>query len=564
MADSTAPVLILGAGINGCSAARELVLNGIPVVIVDKNDIAFGATSKSSRLIHGGVRYLEYGEFRLVRESLHERERLLRLAPQFVERLNLHIPVSSRFGGLVYSALRFLSGTGIPGISWLASRSRHAERGVWLVRMGLWMYDRFTRYANLGRHTAVRLPDNTVPPVDRSRYRWVCSYADAHIRETERLVIAMLEDARRLAEEKDIRFDVYTWAAARLDGNIANVERKADSLTEPFAPSVVLNATGAWGDRTFADLQVSANRMFGGTRGSHIFTSHAALRDAVQSGGIYAEASDGRLVFILPFGDLTLVGTTDERFNEPPGEAVASEAELDYLVEMVNTVLPQTELQRSDVNLHYSGVRPLPYREAGSTAAISRDHSIQETTVGGLTFLTLVGGKLTTCRAFGELVADRVFTILGVIREASTQNLPYAGGEDFPDKEEFVIAAQREIAASTGFNTEQVAAVWKLCGTRTSEILKNCGNGDTTSLDGTDLPLAFVKYVIQNEWVRTVGDLVERRLLLIYRPGLTRACLTQLAECLVDAARLERDEVDSEVDRLAELLDRRYGLTLQA
>jgi len=152
------PVLILGAGVNGCAVARELVLNNVPVVLVDITDIATGATAKSSRLIHGGLRYLEYADFHLVSESLRERERQLTLAPQFVKPLRLHIPVRRRLGGLIQSAFRFTGLTRFSlGRKLAANLSPWSERGLYTVRFGLWLYDWLARSSLLPDHSVHRL-----------------------------------------------------------------------------------------------------------------------------------------------------------------------------------------------------------------------------------------------------------------------------------------------------------------------------------------------------------------------------------------------------------------------
>ena len=559
MANPDAPVLILGAGINGCALARDLVLNGVPVMIVDRNDIAFGATSRSSRLIHGGVRYLEYGEFRLVRESLQERSRLLSLAPQFVRPLRLHIPLSTRCGGLLYSVVRFLSATRTPGFNRLLLKAaKHSERGVWLVRAGLWLYDWFTRKAGVGRHRCVRVPHSDVPPVDPRKYKWVCSYIDAQVCAAERLVIAMLEDARRIAAEQDLVFRVRTWSQVKFESGFATVLRDGRPVVDAFRPPLVVNATGAWGDLTFQELNLAAPPVFGGTKGSHILTWQTRLRRAISGSGIYAEVEDGRMVFVLPFGESTLIGTTDERFGKRPEEAVASASEIDYLIRMVNAVLPDVNLQVSDIDQHYSGVRPLPYQTGDSTAAISRDHSVRTDVFDGVTFLTLVGGKLTTCRAFAELAADRVLEVLGRHRTASTENLAFAGGENYPPNRDGVDQAIAAMAAETGWSDRQVEAVWQLCGNRAGDILRQCGASSSDNLPGTQLPLAFVRWVIENEWVETPGDLIERRLLLVYNP-LTYECLRCVAECLADTGRLRPEDIESEVDKAIAELGFRYG-----
>ncbi len=159
-------VLVLGAGINGVAITRELLLNGMPVCLVDRGDIAGGTTAYSSRLIHGGLRYLEYGEFQLVRESLEERERLLRLAPQFVRPLHLYIPIQQRASGFYSAARRFLGWSA-------AGQDKYVPRGLWLVWLGLRLYDWCARHSSLPRHQVHRRNDPLVPSVDRERFRWL-------------------------------------------------------------------------------------------------------------------------------------------------------------------------------------------------------------------------------------------------------------------------------------------------------------------------------------------------------------------------------------------------------
>ena len=205
-------VLVLGAGINGVAIARELLLNHVPVRLVDRWDIASGTTAYSSRLIHGGLRYLEYGDFSLVRESLDERERLLQLAPQFVQPLQLFIPVERRASGFGAAARKFLG--------WSAARdARPVPRGLWLVRMGLLLYDLCARRSSLPHHRVHPLSDSAVPPVNRERFRWLASYYDAQIQFTERFVLAMLEDARHLSEAQGVPLSVHTYCVVPARGH---------------------------------------------------------------------------------------------------------------------------------------------------------------------------------------------------------------------------------------------------------------------------------------------------------------------------------------------------------
>ncbi|HEY2828328.1 MAG TPA: FAD-dependent oxidoreductase, partial [Pirellulales bacterium] len=333
------PVLILGAGINGAALARELALNGLGVVVVDVRDLAAGATSYSSRLIHGGLRYLEYGDFALVRESLGERTRLLRLAPQFVHPLRLFIPVQNRFGGLMSAARRFL------GLKDRPHPGRVLHRGLWTVRFGLWLYDNYARDPTLPKHQSHRATDADVVHVDPAAYRWVCSFSDAQVVFPERFTLALLDDARQVAAAQGAEFRVLTYHEATLSGSTVSIRRLADGqVVDQLQPSVIVNATGAWVDHTLQALGVPSKRLMGGTKGSHFITSNPRLQERLAGRAVYTEAGDGRPIFILsfqlPFTTATLVGTTDEPFQADPSTAVATEGELEYLVAAVNEVFP--------------------------------------------------------------------------------------------------------------------------------------------------------------------------------------------------------------------------------
>jgi glycerol-3-phosphate dehydrogenase len=559
-------VLILGAGINGCSVARELALNGVNVWIVDTSDIAFGATSRASRLIHGGLRYLEYADFHLVRESLTERRRLCWLAPHLVEPLRLYIPVAQRTSGLSQSAFRFL---GVARSQFLDRITRPlrspSERGLWTIEIGLSLYDLFAADATTPRHSLHNVGEPNVPRVDSNRYRWLCGYSDAQMRFPERYCVALLHDAHMLAKEMEAELKVLTYARAEFADRAVRVvsdAREAMSCT----PAIVINATGAWGDRTLNQLHVSAPRLFGGTKGSHFVTHQAALKQAIGGSGLYAEAADGRLIFVLPFGDAVLVGTTDERFEESPERAVASDEELGYLISTVNELFPEVRLGRPDVTLTYSGVRPLPYVESGAEGAISRDHSIAEQTHEGIPVLTLVGGKLTTSRIFGERVADMVFERLGVHRIAGTAERVVPGGERIPPDRSQLVSQWAEVAKQFGFGVEQVRAMWMLCGSQVTEILaQRVTDGDPErkkNVCGTPLPRTFVRWVIDHEWVARIEDLVERRLMSIYEPGLSRGTLIELADMLVEAGRLDPAAKNEAVERAARRIETAYGRAL--
>jgi glycerol-3-phosphate dehydrogenase len=404
-----------------------------------------------------------------------------------------------------------------------------------------------------------------VPQVDRGRFRWLCAYSDAQMRFPERYCVALLEDARQIAETTGVDFRLFTYSQAEfIDETVKITDSRGVAST--VTPQLVINATGAWGDLTLGELHVPAPRLFGGTKGSHFVSYQAALKQAIGPSGVYAEAADGRLIFVLPFGDAVLVGTTDERFDAPPETAVASPAELTYLIETANELFPGVNLVASDVTLTYSGVRPLPYAGNASEASISRDHSIAVQSHGRIPVLTLVGGKLTTSRALGELVTDSVLARLGITRSALTVGRYLPGSKNLGEDAAARDAQKQQIALQFGLSPGQVGAIWELCGTLTGDILQaQSSDADPRRSDSvvdSSLPRTFVRWVIAHERVERLQDLVERRLMLLYNPHLSRRTLDDLADLLAESGRLSADAKATAVDTAIERLATVYGRKL--
>jgi glycerol-3-phosphate dehydrogenase len=555
MTTGSPTVLILGAGINGCALARELALNGVSVWVVDCADIAAGATAGSSRLVHGGLRYLEYGEFDLVKESLAERARLVRLAPQFVRPLQLWIPVASRLGGAIGAIGRFFG--------WKYWPAPKAQRGVVLVRAGLAFYDAYAHDPHWPKYSIARTSQPGTMRVDAKKYRWLLSYFDAQVAFPECLSAALLEDARNISEVQGLDFRVLTYSKATLCGQTVQILPIAEELgtSATVDPAVIINATGAWVDETLEQLRVPSERLVGGTKGSHFFTFNRRLRDALQCQGIYAEASDGRPIFITPLDDAVLVGTTDVPFEGSPEKARASEAELHYLLNAVNAILPEVRLAWSDIDFHTSAVRPLPRVTAATTGAITRRHALVKNEAAEVPLYSIVGGKLTTMRSLAESTTATVLAELGRSTTVNSRNRHIPGGEDYPPDADALTERLREIAQRTGFSADSARAVWRLCGSQTEKYLTK--TGDHELLPDTDLPCSYARAAIERQWASTLADLVERRLMLLYHQRLTRACLARLAELLVETGRLAAVEVDSAVTCEIERLVARYGKRIE-
>jgi glycerol-3-phosphate dehydrogenase len=548
------PVVVLGGGINGAAIARELLLNKIPVLLVDTADIAFGTTAYSSRLIHGGLRYLEYGEFSLVRESLEERKRLLELAPQFVQPLKILIPTGRRLGGWWASVRRLLGG----------QTTSSAARGLWLIRCGLRMYDLYARDPKLSGYTVQRIDDPTVPAVDPQRFRWLCGYWDAQILFPERFVLALLDDARALAGRFGMRFEVFTYHRARLDGRRLQLHAVADGpvVAESWEPAAIVNATGAWVDRTLQALDIPSRRLIGGTKGSHFVTFHRPLRTQLGGQALYTEADDGRPVFVLPLGDAVLVGTTDLKYDEDPSTAVMTDPELDYLIGVVHRLFPQIGLTKADVHMHYAGVRPLPYSEKGAAGAITRRHWLQEDRECDVPLYSVVGGKLTTCRSLAEEVVETVAGWLGRTVTVNSRDRMIPGAQSCPTDREQLRILWQELAQRYGLDQRVIRTVWSLYGSRCTLALDAMDPQARQCLPGCDLPEAVARWSIDHEWVTCLQDLVERRLMLLYQQRLTRQCLEQLARMLIDARKLAPEDADREIASTIERLRTHYSLQI--
>ena len=416
-----ADVLIVGGGINGAGLLRELALNGVDALLVDQADFSAGATSASSRMIHGGLRYLENGEFRLVRESLRERDRLLRLAPHAVRPLPTTIPIFSRWSGFGNATKRFL------GLS-----TPPATRGAALIKVGLSLYDLLTARRRVlpphhftGRTAALRLRPQLHPGI-------VCTatYHDAQVALPERLCLELIADA--CAAHPGSRALNYC-ALRRRDGSAVVLQDTVTGREYAVRPRVIVNATGGWID--LANTALGApTRWIGGTKGSHLVIEHPELMAACRGEQLFYENPDGRVCIFFPVNGRVLVGSTDIRIDNPDA-AVCDEREIDYMLESVRTVFPRLQLGREHIVSHFCGVRPLPASADGFTGRISRDHSCRTLPPGEdrpWPVHAMIGGKWTTFRAFAEQVADRIFTDLGRLRTASSADRPI-GGEATPN-----------------------------------------------------------------------------------------------------------------------------------
>jgi len=375
---ATFDVIVIGAGINGAGIARDAAMRGLRVLLIEKGEPGQGTTIASTRLIHGGLRYLEHFEFGLVRESLREREILLRLAPRLVRPLAITIPIY-----------------------------KQSKRGRLTIRAGMMLYDLLSWGKSLPSHRMLSRAETLE--------RWAglnpegllgsALYYDAQVEFPERLVMENVRSAREFGAEIFTHTRVTNLAVA--DGKVSGVEFVTDDGQKRFAEAaVVINAAGPWIDQVLERVPVQSPKLIGGTKGSHIIVGPFP---GAPANAIYLEArSDGRPIFIIPWNKLYLIGTTDVRFEGDPDEVRCEPWEVDYLLSETNLALPGAHLTCDNILDTYSGVRPLPVTGDKDEHSITRRHFIREhPQLPNL--LSIVGGKLTTYRSLAEECVDLIF-----------------------------------------------------------------------------------------------------------------------------------------------------------
>jgi glycerol-3-phosphate dehydrogenase len=477
-------VLVIGGGITGAGVARDAAMRGLRTALVERDDFASGTSSRSSRLVHGGVRYLEHGHLHLVFESSRERRTLLRIAPHLVRPL--------RFTWPVY---------------------RDARVPLWKLGLGLFMYDALAVFRNVHGHRLLSPKEvwGEEPALSRENLVGGASYYDASTDDT-RLTLANV-----IAAEESGAVAINHAAVVRMirDGerNVGAVVREERDESEvPVRARVVVNATGPWTDAVRAmdgdgDTRAHAVRA---TKGVHIAVPRERL--ATHAALTLLSPVDGRVMFALPSTATTIVGTTDTPTDEPPDRVRASRQDIDYLLAAANVFFPGARLTPTDVVASWAGIRPLVASGfADDPASASREHRIDRSASG---MISVSGGKLTTYRAMAAEVVDVVERSLGRRRSRAKTNVVPLPGGDIRSFDETLRAAELEVGDSAvarrlveahGSRWREVAALTKAEPALARRISK-------------DLPylLAEVVYAVEREMAMTLADVLVRRLHLAF------------------------------------------------
>jgi glycerol-3-phosphate dehydrogenase len=491
LADARYDLLVIGAGINGAAIARDAAMRGMTVLVLDKDDIAAGTTSWSTRLIHGGLRYLEHREFGLVRESLRERELLLRNAPHLVAPLPLVLPI---YAG--------------------------ASRGPQMIRLGMLLYDVLSYDKTLPRHRMFGRDETLrrLPGLDPDGLRASARYYDAQITFPERITVELIRSAAAHGAIVRTRARVARLLASgtTVQGVVAvDVDTGEEAALHARA---VINVAGPWVDAVLAGAPGDAvpQRQIGGTRGSHI-----VVRDfpGAPTDALYVEArSDGRPFFIVPWNNTLLIGTTDIRHDGDLDDVRATADEVRYLVDETNLRFPGAGLTVEQVAYVYSGVRPLPYKASGSTAAITRSHIVRSHAPRLAGLWSVIGGKLTTHRQLAEHAVDAIAAAQGAKAPCRTRDAAFPGAAGIaPDA--FLAALQRESALPAA----TIARLGRIYGAIAREIVDLAtatpALGETID-PATGAIAAEIVHAVRTEAAVTLEDILMRRTMLGLEPGM--------------------------------------------
>ncbi|HEU0257341.1 MAG TPA: glycerol-3-phosphate dehydrogenase/oxidase [Microbacteriaceae bacterium] len=547
-----AQVLVIGGGINGLGTFRDLALQGIDVALVERSDYASGASSASSHMIHGGVRYLENGEFRLVREAVHERNGLLKIAPHYVKPLRTTIPIFRTFSGIVAAPLRFVT----------HKQRSTVERGALLIKLGLTIYDSFSRDGGtIPRHVfrrskaALRDLPRLNPAV-----KYAATYYDASVHEPERLALDVLRDARAAAGPA--RAANYVAAVGVADGRV----RLRDEITgEEFAfhADLIINASGPWTDLTNGALG-RTTRLMGGTKGSHIVLDSPELLAACAGRELFFENSDGRIVLIYPLRGKVMVGTTDLE-ADIAGPIRCTDAEVRYFFDLIAHVFPDVRVDESQIVYRFAGVRPLPAHGDTQPGFVSRDYRIdtdRPANLPGTTVLSLVGGKWTTFRAVAERLTDTALSLLGEPRRVSTNGLPIGGGRDYPADGE---ARRRWIAEHRdGLSPERAEQLLRRYGTNAEEVIGFLAeHGDDPLAATTEFTVQELEHMVLHEDVVHVHDVLMRRTSSAFDGAVTSAVIEETAAHLQTLLGWSGGRLADEVAETTRILADEHGVRLE-
>ncbi len=485
-------VVVIGGGINGVAVARECARAGKRTLLVEQNDFASGVTSRSTRIIHGGLRYLEHGELDLVRESARERERLLCDRP--------HLVHPTRFLFLL---------------------NEKSQRSAMKVRAGLWLYQRIS-----GKKTA-QLSEMELMRVERSLdagHQWsIFNYEDAQCEFPERLVAEWVTEAADAGAVVRNHCEVL---AVNVAGGRASGVLLRDRISGKDArvdASWIINCAGPWVDRVCARSAVRTPKpLVGGVRGSHIVLPRFS---GAPSAALYTEAADGRPFFVLPWNEQILVGTTEVPDTSDPGKTAPSNEEIEYLLRALSQLFPKARISARDIKYAFAGVRPLPHSPGSEPSAVTRSHLLHDHTAeGAARLISVIGGKLTTAASLARECARKIG--ISVPEPKAIAMGPSASLDPTMDDE------VREIAQAGSISLESARGMVEWHGKRSTDIARMAlvsAELRAPVCPHTSHIVAEVVEAYRKEFAVTMGDVLLRRVPVALGPCWSESCSREAA-----------------------------------
>jgi len=485
-------VIVIGGGINGVALARECARAGKRTLLVEQNDFASGVTSRSTRIIHGGIRYLEHGELDLVRESVRERERLLR------ERSHLVHP-----------------------LHFLFLLNEKSQRSALKVRAGLWLYQRIAgkKAGDVGEMELKRIER----ALDAGHQWSILNYEDAQCEFPERLVAEWLSEAAEAGAVMRNHCEVLavdvTQGRARgvlLRDHVSGKDQRVDAAW-------IFNCTGPWADRICARSSVRTPKpLIGGVRGSHIVLPRFP---GSPSAAVYSEASDGRPVFVVPWNDQVLVGTTEVPDSGDPAKTEPSREEIQYLLQTVSQLFPKAKLSTREIKYAFAGVRPLPYSPSEKPSAITRRHILHDHKEDGAArMISVLGGKLTTAASLARECARKIG-----INVSESKAIAVGPGRSLdPLMDQEVL----DIAEAGSISEESARGIVEWHGRRAREIARMAlvsADLRASICPHTSHIVAEVVEAYRGEFAITLADVLLRRVPVALGPCWSESCSREAA-----------------------------------
>lgn len=486
----TYDVLIVGGGINGAAIAHMAALNGLKVALLEKNDFASGTSSKSTKLIHGGLRYLETFDLALVREALRERSFLLRDAPHLVKPLSFIVPVY-----------------------------RGDRKPLWMMRLGVWLYDRLAGEYTIGKHHFISRDEllGLMPGLKDGGLLGGVSYFDAQM-DDARLVLENVLSAQ--ARGAHVANYVEVRSFRKKDGKAAGV-LAFDGIGErefEISARKVVCAVGPWTNLLMHKEEGNVPPLVRTTKGIHVvcqgkLSDHAFIIPTTQ---------DKRVFFVIPWMGNSLIGTTDTDYTADPDRVAADQEDIDYLFRELRRVLPQETFKKEKIITIFAGLRPLVHKE-GEPAKISRNHVIRQAYSG---IIYVMGGKYTTYRKIAEDCLQEVIRSKPLVDTRGGFPV-YGSGE--------IIESAQDVARQNGLNVDVVKYLMEFYGTRYKDVLPLTQNNPALKeplCSCTPAIKAQVVYAVQTEMAVKDEDIIKRRLSLIYRPCRSGQCVREIQRLL--------------------------------